>query len=158
MKVSGVDPNSGKEIEIEIQNPEIGFFESMRNVEMSDEAIKRMIDNLGVSADAKSLLYTVSKVTIKVGEFIVNIGRKILDVVCYTFREFPKTTFMSVFGGIVGMLISSIPFLGIILGPLVTPILVALGMVAGLTLDFQDKLLENKILRRVAEFAPLAGK
>ena len=33
MKVKGVDPKTGKEVEIEIENPEGGFFESMRNFE-----------------------------------------------------------------------------------------------------------------------------
>lgn len=125
---------------------------------MSDEAIKRMIDKLNISADAKSLLYTLSKATIKVGEYIIKIGRKILDAVCYTFKEFPMATFGTVFGGIVGALITSIPFLGQILGPIVTPILMALGLVGGLVLDFQDKILERKIARKVAEFTPLAGK
>lgn len=158
MKVKGVDPNTGKEVEIEIENPEGSFFESMRSFDMSDEAIKRMIDKLNISADAKSLLYTLSKATIKVGEFIIKVGRKIIDAVCHTFKEFPMTTFGVVFGGIVGTLISSIPILGQILGPIVTPILMALGLVGGLVLDFKDKMLERKIAGKVAEFSPLAGK
>ena len=56
MKVKGVDPNTGKEVEIDIENPEGGFFEAMRNFDMSDEAIKRMIDKLNISADAKNFL------------------------------------------------------------------------------------------------------
>lgn len=158
MKVKGVDPNTGKDVEIDIENPDGGFFEAMRNFDMSDEAIKRMIDKLNISADAKSLLYTLSKATIKVGEYVIKIGRKILDAVCHTFKEFPMATFGTVFGGIVGVLISSIPILGQVLGPIVTPILMALGLVGGLVLDFQDKLLERKIAGKVAEFSPLAGK
>lgn len=158
MKVKGVDPNSGKEVEIEIENPEAVFFESMRNFDMSDEAIKRMIDKLNISADAKSLLFRLSKATITAGDFIIKIGRKILDVVCQTFKEFPMATFGIVFGSIVGTLISSIPILGIILGPIVTPILMAIGVVGGLVLDFQDKLLERKIVKSVATFSPLTEK
>ena len=156
MKVSGVEPSTGREIEIQIENPGGGFIESMRNFEMSDEGIKRMIDKLDISADAKSLLYTLSKATFRAGEYIIKIGRKILDVVCHTFSEFPMSTFGTVFGGIVGTLISSIPFLGIILGPIVTPILMALGLLGGLVLDYQDKLLERKIAMKVEAFSPLA--
>jgi len=156
MKVKGVDPKTGDEIEVEIENPNDGFFETMRNFDMSDEAIKRMIDKLNVSADAKSLLYTLSKATLKVGEYIIKIGRKILDAVCHIFKEFPMATFGVVFGGIVGTLITSIPVLGQIIGPIVTPILMALGLVGGLVLDFQDKMLERKIAVKVAEFSPLA--
>lgn len=158
MKVIGVSPNTGLAVEIEIENPEEGFFEAMRNLDMSDEAIKRTIDKLNISADAKSLLYTLSKVTIRAGEYFIKIGRKILDVVCHTIKEFPMATFGTVFGGIVGALISSIPILGQVLGPIVSPILVALGLVGGLVFDIQDKILERKIAKKVAEFSPLAGE
>lgn len=158
MKVKGVDPNTGKEVEIEIKNPESSFLEEMRNFDMSDEAIRRMIDRLSISADAKSLLYTASKATIKVGEYIIKIGRKILDVVCQTFKEFPMATFGLVFGGIAGALISSIPILGIVLGPIISPIFMLIGLAGGLVLDYQDKLLERKIISKVAEFSPLVGK
>lgn len=158
MKVIGVVPNTGQEVKIEIENPEEGFFEAMRNFDMSDEAIKKSIDKLNISADAKSLLYTLSKATIKAGEYIIKIGRKILDAVCHVFNKFPMATFGIVFGGVAGALISSIPIIGQLLGPIVTPILSALGLVGGLFLDFQDKMLEREIARKVAEFTPLAGK
>lgn len=158
MKVTGIDPNTGKEVEVEIDNPEGGFFESMRDFEMSDDAIKRLIDKLDISADAKSLLYKFSKATIKAGEYIVKIGRKILDYVCLVYREFPKVTFGVIFGAIVGALISSIPILGLVLGPIVTPIVLAIGLVGGLVLDVQDKALERKITEKVATFSPLGAK
>lgn len=156
MKVNGVEPNTGNEVEIEIERPGKGFFEAMADFDMSDESIRRMIDNLNISADAKSLLYSFSKATIRVGEHIIKIGRKILDAVCHTFKQFPNTTFGMVFGAIAGILISSIPILGQLLGPIVTPIFVALGAGIGRWEDFQDKMLERKIALKVAEFAPLA--
>jgi len=154
MKVKGVDPSTGKEVEIEIEKPEESFFEAMRSFEMSDDGIKRLIDKLDISADAKSLLYTFSKATIKVGEYVIKIGRKIIDCVCLAYREFPKATFGIVFGGILGALISAIPFIGVFLGPFVTPILMALGLVGGAALDVSRELREI-ILKIVSVFAPL---
>lgn len=156
MKVIGVDPNTGKCVEIDIENPQDDFFTAMRKFEMSDDGIKRMIDNLKISADAKSLLYALTKVTIKAGEYIINIGRKIIDLVCSTFKEFPMATFGTVCGAIIGMLISSVPILGLIIGPIVTPLLMALGLAGGVFFDMQDKMLQRKITRKVAEFSPLA--
>ena len=158
MKVSGVDPKTGNEVEIQIENPESGFFDAMSEFEVSDEGIKKLINALNISADSKSLLYTLSKATIRVGEYIIKIGRKILDAVCHVFLEFPMTTFGTVFGGIVGTLISSVPIIGQLLGPIVTPILMALGLVGGLAMDIQDKLLERKISLAVATFSPLSGR
>lgn len=157
MKIVGVAPNSGQKIEIEIENLESNFFEAMRHFDMSDEAIQRMIEKLNISADAKSLLYTLSKSTITVGEYIIKIGRKILDAACNIFKEYPNAMFGIIFGGIAGALISSVPILGQVIGPIVTPILTAFGLIGGLVLDFQDKILERKISKKVAEFTPLAG-
>jgi hypothetical protein len=156
MKASGVSPNSGQEVELEIQDPGCDFFKELATLDLSDQKIKQMIDNLNVSADTKSLLYKLSKTTITIGKNVARIGRKIIDVVCYTAREFPMATFGVIFGGIVGTLISSIPILGQILGPIVTPILMALGFTSGAFLDFQDKMLERKIAKHVETFAPLA--
>ena len=157
MKVKGIDPTTGKEVEIEITAPENSFFENMRDFKLSDDAIKQMIEKLNISADAKAFLYKISKVTLTAGEFVVKIGRKIVDAVFYIMKEFPMATFGMVFGGIAGALISGIPVVGHALGALVTPIFVAIGFVGGLVLDFQDKLLERKIASKVAEFSPLGG-
>ena len=115
-----------------------------------------------VTRDIAPVVYfheqSAAKLEAEVGEYIIKIGRKILDVVCHAFSEFPMATFGTVFGGIVGTLISSIPILGLVLAPIVTPILMALGLIGGLVLDFQDKMLERKIARKVAEFSPLTGE
>jgi len=131
------------------------FVESLLSFDMSDEAIRRMIDNLNVSADAKSLLYAFSKATIRAGEVVINIGRKIIDFIGQLFKEYPSATFGVIFGAIVGFLVSSIPVIGVVLGPIVTPLLVALGLVGGLIQDVQDKNLARKITDINASFAPL---
>lgn len=157
MKVVGVSAETGQKVEIVIDNPEPEFFNFMKNFDMSDDGIKKIIDQLNMSSDLKSFIYKLSKVTINVGDFILKIGRKILDLVCNTYKQFPMSTFGAVFGAIVGTLISSIPILGQVLGPIVTPVLTALGLVGGLVLDFQDKMLEREIARKVAGFSPLVA-
>ena len=157
MKVEGIDPATGKKVENEIEEPERSFFEEMCRFDVSDDAIRRMIDKLNISADYKSLLYTLAKSTIKVGDYIIKVGRKILDAICHTIKEFPNATFGLVFGGIAGLLISSIPILGQILGPVVTPILMVYGLGTGRLQDIQNKNLERTIAASVAEFSPLAA-
>lgn len=157
MKVKGIDPNTGNEVEVEIENPEGGFFEAMRDFDMSDDGIKRLIDKLDISADSKSLLYTFSKATVKVGEYVIKIGRKILDCVCLAFREYPKATFGIVFGAILGALVSAIPIIGVVLGPIVTPILMALGLGVGIVLDVNNEL-GGVLAKIVTAFTPLSAK
>lgn len=156
MKVKGIDPNTGREVEIEIESPDKDFFKTMKNFAIDDESVMRMIDRLSISADAKSMLYRLSKATIRVGEHVINIGRKILDAVCHIIQEYPNTTFGLAFGALVGMLLSSIPILGQFLGPIVAPIAIVLGGMIGRWEDFQDKMLARKIAAKLEEFAPLA--
>lgn len=155
MKVSGKNPQSGKEFNIELDSVDSDFVESMSTFEMDEEKIKRLIDGLDISADAKSMLFSFSRVTIRAGEKIIKIGRKIIDYICRIYSEFPTASFGMVFGAIAGFLISSIPILGVVLGPLVTPILILLGMVAGLNEDLKDKLLARKVAEVNAKFKPL---
>jgi hypothetical protein len=156
MKVRGTEPVSGKTVETDIFPPDEGFFTALSSFDMSDASIRRMIDNLNISADTKSLLYQLAKCTLLIGDRIVKVGRKIIDSVCELVRQFPTASFGAILGGIAGTLITSIPIIGQILGPIVTAILMALGIVVGGYLDFRDKLIDRKIAERVAEFAPLA--
>ena len=127
----------------------------MLNFKLSDEDIKRLIDNLNISADAKSLLYAFSKATIKAGQFVLKIGRKIIDFVCLLFKEFPNATFGMIFGAIVGFLLSAIPILGVVLGPIVTPLAIVFGLIIGVPQDIRDKALARKIAEANAVFSPL---
>ena len=151
MKIKGVNPETGEEFEAEADGVENDFIKFMAEFEISEDGVKRIIDNLDISADAKSLLFSFSTATIRAGQYVIKIGRKIIDFVCQICKEFPTATFGVVFGALAGMLISSIPFLG----PLLTPILIAIGLVGGLLEDVKDKALARKIVAANKKFSPL---
>lgn len=155
MKIQGTNPETGTIFQAESENIDSSFIESMMKFDMSDEAIRKLIDNLNVSADVKSLLYSFSKATIKVGEAIIKVGRKIIDFVCRLVRDYPNAAFGLIFGAIVGFLISSIAILGVVLGPIFAPIAMALGLIGGLREDIKDKELARKIDQINAKFSPL---
>ena len=83
MKVSGMNPETGEKFQEDIKDIDPDFIESMSVFDIDDEKIKQIIDNLDVSADTKALLYSISKATIKTGEYIIKIGRKIGQVTAY---------------------------------------------------------------------------
>jgi len=155
MEITAINPETGTEFQAESKSITSEFIAMMANFEMTDEGIKRMIDNLDVSADVKSLLYTFSKATIKAGEYVLKIGRKIIDFVCTLFREYRSASFGLIFGAIAGLLISMVPIIGWVLGPVVTPILMLMGMANGLYEDMKDKQLERKVAEITAKFSPL---
>lgn len=157
MKITGVDPITGKQTIIESDKIDKSFIQAMSEFEMSDEAIKKMIDGLDASADIKVLLYKIATVTIRAGNAILKIGRKIIDLICKICSEFPKATFGMVFGAILGVLVGNIAVIGGALASIVGPILIAFGLVVGVANDLADQALERKIKQVNAEFEPLRG-
>lgn len=155
MKLSGINPKTGKTYQAEADGVTNDFIKSMSDFEMSEAGIKKLIDNLDISADAKCLLHSVSNITIRAGQFIITIGRKIIDFVCCVFKEYPSATFGMIFGGIVGFLVTSIPIIGIVLGPIVAPIAITLGLILGSYEDLKDKNLTRRITEINAKFSAL---
>lgn len=155
MIISGVSPETGEMLQVESDEVNREFIESMSIFEKTDADVKRIIDNLDISADAKSLLYSFSSATIEAGEYIIKIGRKIIDYICKMLNEFPNATFGLVFGAIAGFLVSSIPILGFVLGAILAPLLMAFGLLGGLSEDLKDKALERRISEINGKFTPL---
>lgn len=157
MIINGKDPESGEEYEAEVGDVDAEFVVSMSDFDMADDDIKRFIDNLNISADIKSLLYSFTKATIRAGKYIIKIGRKIIDYVISLCKAYPNVTVGAIFGAVVGYLISAIPIIGVVLGPLFTPIAIAIGIVIGIKEDLKDKDLERKIAEIKAKFSPLGA-
>jgi len=155
MEIKGINAATGEEFEAEADGIGDNFVQFMSDFEISEDKVKRLIDNLDISADAKALLFSLSKVTIRAGEFIIKIGRKIIDFACVMFKEYPSTAFGAILGAFIGLLISAIPILGLALGPLLTPILIAVGIVGGVAEDIKDKDLVRKITAVHEKFSPL---
>ncbi|MFL0588463.1 hypothetical protein ACH0BU_17805 [Sphingomonas olei] len=104
----------------------------------SRTAIIARIDDLAISADAKHWLKHALDVSAEVGTRVVAIGREIVARILEFARAFPATTFGVIVGFTMGALIGSIPVVGLLLGPMVTPLLVALGLGTGAIADVKD--------------------
>ena len=127
--------------------------------EFTREQLRRQIDNLNVSADVKFRLHSIQEQTIEAitvaGKVVIRIGRKILDVVLWLVREFPHATFGVVFGLVVGHLISLVPIIGFLIGPLVTTVLTAFGFVQGMAQDLREKHIGRRTVELCSQFTAL---
>ncbi|WP_260292561.1 hypothetical protein [Sedimenticola hydrogenitrophicus] len=155
MQAKGTNSNTGEYFEVNLNGLDQSFIESMLKFDLPDNYVKKAIENLNVSADVKSMLYSFSKATLKVGEYILKIGRKIIDFVFQIYKEYPSATFGMIFGAIAGFLVSTIPIIGTLLGAFFTPIAIAIGLVGGIKEDLKDKALLRKIAEANAKFSPL---
>jgi len=152
MKMQGVNPDSGKSMTMACSATTEDDIKDLLHFDLSEEALKKRLDGLTISADMKSLLFTIVKTTIKVGSFVVRIGRKILDIIIGLLAEFPSATTGAIFGAILGHLVSAVPIIGFVFGPLVAPLALALGFALGGLQDFSNKALANRVAASVASF------
>lgn len=155
MKIEAVDPNTGNNVEMECAAESADEIRDLLSFDLSEEALKKRLDQLAISADAKSVLFTIAKTTIKVGDFIVRIGRKVLDVIISLLGEFPMTSTGTIFGAIFGYLVTSIPLIGLIFGPFVGTLAIAFGFAVGAMQDLGNKALERRIRASMASFENL---
>jgi hypothetical protein len=157
MHAEALSPDGKKKFSGELPSITSEVLAMIADLDYSDDKLKSIIERMDVSADAKSLFYAIAKTTIRVGSAIVRIGRKIIDCVIKVFEEFPNAGMGLILGGILGVLIGTIPIIGVALGALATPLLSAYGMVLGLKQDVSDKALIARMNRVNMEFNSLKG-
>jgi hypothetical protein len=155
MIVEAVDPETGKTIQMECAAESEDEIRDLLSFDLSEESLKKRIDALAISADAKSVLFTIAKTTIRVGSMVLKIGRKVLDIITNLLTEFPLASTGAIFGAIFGYLITSVPIIGLIFGPFLGALAIAFGFAAGAIHDWGNKALERRIMSSVASFETL---
>jgi len=158
MIIEAEDPKTGKTIQMECAAESDDEIRDLLSFDLSEESLKKRIDVLAISADAKSVLFTIAKTTIRVGSIVLKIGRKILDIVTNILAEFPMASTGMIFGAVFGFLVTSVPVIGLVLGPFVAKLAIAFGFAAGALQDLGNKALERRIMTSVAPFETLRPK
>jgi hypothetical protein len=158
MKVIAKDVNSGKKIEAHISDENYEALQSLAQDKISDTKLQSFLENLEMSADAKALIASILKTAIKVGNFVIRVGKRIVEIIIMIATKFPKASFGLLLGLLIGALVASIPLLGFILGQFVTPIAAIFGLARGYFEDLKDQALARKIDEAVAMFQPLNGE
>lgn len=140
-----IDPKTNSWKSINISDEQMNSLNTINDIAIEDSQINSYIDNLNISPEIKVLLDSLLNYSMKVGDLILNIGRKIVEVILYFVQNFPNMIIGTIIGFTIGSIISSIPILGWALGWLILPLSTALGMGMGLKVDLKDKELANKI-------------
>ena len=158
MIVEAEDPKTGQPIRFACAAEREQEIRDLLSFDLSEEALRKRIDRLDISADAKSWLFTLARKTIRVGQAVVQIGRKVLDLVITLLSEFPMTATGTMMGVIFGILLGNVPILGVVLGPILGPLAIAMGFAMGSIQDLSNKALERRIQASVASFDGLKPK
>jgi hypothetical protein len=155
MKISATNSETGEEFDADLEGVEHEAILNFFNIDLSDEALKRKINNLNISADAKSMLFSIAKGTVLIGQKILQIGRKILDVIFKIISDFPTMTAGAIICIVLSMLISSVPIIGFVFGPLLGPLLITFGIAVGVIEDLKNAALQRRITKTLADFETL---
>ena len=107
--------------------------------------LQEKVDRLPISADAKSILIDVAKVTLVVGGKVIAIGRKILTFAIELAGKFQNAVFGVIIALIISMVLATLPLLGPALSTLLTPLMVALGVGRGAMEDFKNLSVQREI-------------
>jgi hypothetical protein len=158
MIVNAVDPETGRPIRMQCAAKSEDEIRDLLAFDLSEDSLKRKIDALSISADTKSVLFTIAKTTIRVGAVVLKIGRKVLDIIVTILGEFPMATTGAIFGAIFGYLVTSVPIIGMIFGPFVATLAIAFGFASGAIQDLANKALERRIMASVSSFESLKPK
>src|SRR6218665_1498530 len=100
--------------------------------------IRRRLEQMDISADAKVTLLKLAETVTTVGSMIVQIGRRIVAFALDLIRQFPHIGFCVMVAVILSSLISAIPLFGAILSPFIGPLLIAAGVAAGAAMEIQE--------------------
>ena len=157
MKAEAQNIRTGEKIAVTLSDEQSNLLADLARDRVSDKQLDACIDNLDISADAKAIVSSILKSTIRVGKAIIKVGKRIIEIALAIVAQFPNMTFGLILGLVVAALVSSIPILGFLFGALVTPIAIAFGLTMGYVEDLKDKALARKISEAEAMFEPLKG-
>ena len=109
-------------------------------------ALQNKIERLPVSADAKSLLMDVAAITLVIGGKVLAFGRKLLALVFDLANKFQNVLFGVLVALVLSVVLASVPLLGPIISALLTPIMLAFGILAGSLKDFSNMSVQRDLV------------
>jgi hypothetical protein len=107
----------------------------------TDEQIKDMIERLplNLSAETKLIIYNVLQFSVQVGNEVVRLGKKVVEMALMLSNRYPNATFGLIIAAILTALIAMLPIIGPALAALLGPLLAILGVAGGFLKDLREK-------------------
>lgn len=128
-----------EKVQIEAEAINLDELTERFKINFSAEEFRNIIDNLNIPAEAKALLVELLGVSIKVGTVVLEVGKKILEIVRALVKKFPHITAGLILAATLSFLVSCIPFLGPLLSWICTPLLLLVGVGAGVLITTANK-------------------
>jgi hypothetical protein len=132
-----------KKIKIIIDDEEIiidtnTILDSKIGPEESNENLKKRINRLNLKKEDKGLLASLIRKTARIRGQIVQVGKVALKFILSLAEKFPHTLCALIVGIVIKLLLSAIPLLGVILGPVLGSMIVVALVMVGVALDLYN--------------------
>lgn len=134
------------------------FEEALELVQSSPtlRKIKSFIDNSNLSADLKAILYDVAKISVKIGETVVALGRRVFVIASALIEKFPNLTIGTLVGlvvaTVIGGTVGAIPIVGATLAAILSKLIVVLGVGKGFIDDLRNNAAKAEMDRVARQF------
>ena len=138
----------------------VSFEEAMQQVNAAPglRKIKNYLDNSNMSADMKAILYDIAGFSIKVGQTVIAVGRRIFEIASGLVVKFPNFTLSTLVAVVIGVVLNGalggLPVIGA-LAAFFSKLLVLLGMAKGAIDDIRDNAAKSEMQRVSAQFDAL---
>lgn len=137
-----------------------GIFASLDD-SLSMKRIQDLLERTSLSADCKAVILDLANFTLKIGERVVALGRKILTFALELIRTFPNTTFGVALALILYVLcagaVGGIPLVGAAIAGFLKAVLFVFGIAAGGFADMRGGEIGTSVNAFVEGLSPLAG-
>lgn len=139
MLVEITNPETRQLVEIEVDSIDVDALKEQFKLYFSAAEFRRMIDNLDdIPAEVRTLLTELLNFTIKAGTVVLEVGKKIIEVVKALAKNFPHITAGIIIAVVLSFLVSCIPVLGFLLSWICTPLFLLVGVGAGTWKEYEN--------------------
>lgn len=138
MLVEMTNPETKQLVVVKADDINVDDLKKQFKLNFSEAEFRRIIDNLDIPAEAKALLTELLNFSIKVGTVVLEVGKKIIEVVRVLAKNFPHITAGMIIGITLSFLVSCIPVLGPLLSWICTPLFLLIGTGAGILKEYEN--------------------
>lgn len=160
MEVQLIHPDTGATLVLDLPFLTEDQIRDMVRDYSTNRQLQNRLDNLPLSAEGKAFLAKFLKFTIKSGNTIIKIGKKLLEITIMLVTKLKHLTFWTVLGSVLTFVISMIPIIGPILGAFLGPIILLGGLTKGFyeQIKASDPSVVDLIQNSTSSLQPLNGK
>ena len=155
MKIIAENPETKEKLEAEVvdlKQDDLKFLETFHfpDNKNPESAVRKYVESQDISADQKAkfwkMLQKFARATMRVGNQVFRIGRKVFDFILHLVKLYPNLVIGLAFGAVIAALVSAIPIIGFLFGGLAKIIIPLIGGILGFKEDLAERAFKRRVL------------